>query len=299
MKSLRILFSVMFLMSLATACDDDKKTTKNEICNNQADDDGDGLQDCDDSDCNGNAACAANNVNNTNNLNNINNTNNVNNPETNCVNDQDDDGDGLTDCSDSDCVNDAACQVASCTLETLFFDSPATCDAGFQCSVNDTYAATCQPDAMFAGGDFYGACGANGECPFGSICAGSSQDDLSCMPFCQAETHPGCPESGICMYSLTDSTLNLCALPDNCDPFENTGCTGAGEGCYFLPSEGTSTCVGAGDGAVGDTCQYLNDCTPGLLCNGTCAELCDGTHTCTTGTCNTGYGLPDGKGLCE
>ena len=164
-----------------------------EICDNDTDDDGDGDVDCHDVDCDGDIACFE---------------------AENCENGIDDDGDGATDCDDSDCADAAACQAAGCTLDTLFYDSPATCDVGFQCSVNETYAATCQPDAMFAGGDFYGACGGNGECPFGSICAGSSQLDASCMPFCQAETHPECPAGGSCIYSLSNSTLNLCGSTD-------------------------------------------------------------------------------------
>ena len=55
-----------------------------EICGNNADDDGDGAVDCEDSDC---PAC----------------------PEI-CDNNADDDGDGDTDCEDSDCVEADTCQ---------------------------------------------------------------------------------------------------------------------------------------------------------------------------------------------
>ncbi len=57
-----------------------------EICGNNADDDGDGAVDCEDSDC---PAC----------------------PEI-CDNGEDDDGDGDTDCVDSDCVEADTCQGA-------------------------------------------------------------------------------------------------------------------------------------------------------------------------------------------
>ena len=58
-----------------------------EICGNNADDDGDGAVDCEDSDC---PAC----------------------PEI-CDNGEDDDGDGDTDCEDSDCSEVESCQVES------------------------------------------------------------------------------------------------------------------------------------------------------------------------------------------
>ena len=58
-----------------------------EICGNNADDDGDGAVDCEDSDC---PAC----------------------PEI-CDNGEDDDGDGDTDCDDSDCSEVESCQVES------------------------------------------------------------------------------------------------------------------------------------------------------------------------------------------
>jgi hypothetical protein len=54
-----------------------------------ADDDGDGLIDCDDPDCAADASCATG--------------------ETACVDGRDDDGDGLTDCDDPDCAADASC----------------------------------------------------------------------------------------------------------------------------------------------------------------------------------------------
>jgi hypothetical protein len=58
-------------------------------CEGGADDDGDGLVDCDDPDCAGVPACVV--------------------PE-DCANGVDDDGDGLTDCDDVDCVDHPACQ---------------------------------------------------------------------------------------------------------------------------------------------------------------------------------------------
>ncbi len=63
-----------------------------EDCRNGVDDDGDGLVDCDDPDCAGDASCP---------------------PATeDCTNGVDDDGDGLVDCDDPDCGKDPACGTA-------------------------------------------------------------------------------------------------------------------------------------------------------------------------------------------
>ena len=96
MKKLSILFTVLLLGFLFTACDDDDTNNKNnnnqtEICDNQVDDDGDGLIDCDDTeDCSDATVCQ--------------------NVQEDCTNGIDDDGDGLVDCDDDDCTDDASCQ---------------------------------------------------------------------------------------------------------------------------------------------------------------------------------------------
>ena len=64
-----------------------------EVCDDGADNDGDGAVDCDDSDCAGTAACP------------------VDMPEV-CDDGADNDGDGAVDCDDSDCEGNAACPVA-------------------------------------------------------------------------------------------------------------------------------------------------------------------------------------------
>jgi len=66
-------------------------TTDPEICDDGLDNDGDGDIDCDDADCGDLEACAPN-------------------PEI-CDNDADDDGDSLVDCIDEDCADDPACVI--------------------------------------------------------------------------------------------------------------------------------------------------------------------------------------------
>ncbi|MFH2008418.1 MAG: hypothetical protein ABI333_17665 [bacterium] len=66
-----------------------------ELCDNGLDDDGDGLADCDDPDCAAQPPCLP--------------------PET-CGNGLDDDGDGLVDCADVDCAGTAACVGSDCVV---------------------------------------------------------------------------------------------------------------------------------------------------------------------------------------
>ena len=320
MKSFRILFTVLFVMSFGmSACDDGgKKTTKSEICNNQIDDDGDGRTDCGDTDCADDAACAT-----TQEI--CNNgqdddgdllvdcldtvdcatATNCQATQENCSNLQDDDGDDDIDCNDTDCADDAACQTGTCTLDNIFSDSPQTCDTGYICGVNEQYQPTCLPEANFAGGTFYGACGANNECPKGSGCF--NIDGGMCAPYC-SDTHLDCPVGGACYYGVEGSdVLGLCGPTDDCNPIDGTGCTTAGEGCYYVGVADQGLCSVNGTAATGETCASLDECVPGHICASTaqgapaeCISLCSGTVTCAAGTCSSigQGGLPEGVGVC-
>lgn len=74
-----------------------------EICDNRADDDGDGQADCFDPDCDAHPACAPVD------------------PE-DCTNSVDDDMDGATDCDDGDCAGETTCgSISEPVLECLNF----------------------------------------------------------------------------------------------------------------------------------------------------------------------------------
>ncbi|MBU1222107.1 amidohydrolase family protein [Myxococcota bacterium] len=89
---IRKLFVILGVIGAAAAfgaCDDDDSNNENhEICDNQIDDDGDGLVDCDDPGCAGYTICEGVEI---------------------CNNGYDDDGDGDVDCNDSDCTNSTVC----------------------------------------------------------------------------------------------------------------------------------------------------------------------------------------------
>ena len=70
------------------------------VCDDDVDNDNDGLMDCSDDDCVDDPACEAGDE--------------YGAPDTedDCTDGEDDDGDGLTDCDDEDCVDDPACENA-------------------------------------------------------------------------------------------------------------------------------------------------------------------------------------------
>lgn len=83
---------------ISAACDGTPPPPQ-EICDNGVDDDGDGLVDCDDPDCDSDPNCGT--------------------PAEICDNGVDDDGDGLVDCDDPDCDSDPNCvTTGSCDAPT-------------------------------------------------------------------------------------------------------------------------------------------------------------------------------------
>ncbi len=174
---------------------------------------------------------------------------------------------------------------STCTLDNIFFDSPEVCDTGSFCGVGEGYVASCLPDSAAAGGSFYGACGSNGECPEGSMCAGPSGGESSCAPFC-SESHSTCPDNGTCAYSITDAPqIKVCAASDACDPVLDTGC---GDGHCYVTGPDANMCIDTpGTATEGESCTYVNDCVPGLLCTGTCMAMCNlgNDADCESGTC--------------
>ncbi|MDI7268397.1 MAG: hypothetical protein QME96_10415, partial [Myxococcota bacterium] len=81
-----------------------------EICDNDTDDNGNGLIDCEDSQCRADAACAEA-----------------------CGNAEDDDADALVDCADPDCGDDPACFESACGDSTDNDGDGSTDCADFEC----------------------------------------------------------------------------------------------------------------------------------------------------------------------
>lgn len=104
------------------------------------------------------------------------------------------------------------------------------------------------------------------DCAAGSMCWNVEPDTLvgECVAFCMGnEASPTCGD--LCSHCAisADGVLLLC-LP-TCDPLAQN--CNEGEGCY--PVEETFACapdVSQEDGALGDPCEFINVCDPGLFC---------------------------------
>ncbi|MES2224339.1 MAG: hypothetical protein V4469_05420 [Patescibacteria group bacterium] len=99
-----------------------------EICNNGADDDGNGQTDCADSACASDSTCQTHEI---------------------CNNGADDDGNGQTDCADSACASDSSCNIVV-TMENcsdgIDNDSDGLVDCGDSDCVNDPVCTTIKVD---------------------------------------------------------------------------------------------------------------------------------------------------------
>jgi hypothetical protein len=103
-----------------------------EVCDNGADDDGDGSVDCGDSDCSSSAACPTPP------------------PQEDCYNATDDDSDGAADCSDSDCASLPSCAPPSEDCTNGIDDDG---DGYTDCSDSDCQSSfTCSAECPYGGG---------------------------------------------------------------------------------------------------------------------------------------------------
>lgn len=236
---------------------------------------------------------------NNNDNNQINNTNNqVNNTSNNhqhelCDNGVDDDGDGDADCWDKDCNDTPFC---GCTEKDVFFDSPKRCDHDELCLVDTSvsaYYADCKDAIRAEGGEMYGLCGTNGECPMGATCLHDGYYFAwECVPLC-SQNHDYCPLSrGTCLANFQElpsrDTISYCIEAHPCNPTEPASCANlghTGKGCFAFVREDdanstTTRCMNHGENGLGASCAFWSDCTPGNVCVGDddqkiCLPWCD------------------------
>jgi hypothetical protein len=90
----------------------------------------------------------------------------------------------------------------------------------------------------------------------------------------------GCHDDEVCDQS-DPSVAGTCvtACPDDrigalCDD---------GRVCVELPAG--AACISGGLQDRGQECDAENECVTGAVCEGTCTELCDSRHACSSGTC--------------
>lgn len=237
-----------------------------KTCDDGVDDDEDGFTDCEDQDCNGNAACAC--------------------------------GDGTCDGGEDEDTCPADCAVCD-QIADLLVDRG--CAAGETCTVNGGNIECVTPGPNAA----YDNCQPDSGCAAGTTCVNPPTGGAPiCTPFCDRDGAGTCPGTGLCILTLAtpDGTAGLCIEPDDCDLLTGAGCT-APAACYVASSDGLTICFEAGSVAVGDPCTSQNDCLRGHLCNGNpslCEELCDlDTPACSAGACADVTLSVAGVGLCQ
>ncbi len=124
------------------------------------------------------------------------------------------------------------------------------------------------------------------DCEARAMCWNVDPETLmgTCVAFCTgSEANPIC-ENACESCTITGDGVPINCLPE-CDPLAQD--CGEGQGCY--PTSETFSCVpdaGGADGALGDECEFLNVCDPGLVCGapewvpgcrgaGCCTLLCN------------------------
>jgi hypothetical protein len=173
------------------------------------------------------------------------------------------------------------------------------CPAGFKCMPwandggNEWNATRCTPlaDDPHAPGE---PCTVEGngvsgidDCEAHAMCWYVDPDTSmgECVAMCSgSEANPICEST--CEYCrLTSAGVLLLCFP-YCDPLVQD--CGAGEGCY--PAGDDFACaphVGLKQGAIGDECEFLNVCDPGLAClEGARVPGCEGAVGCCAPFCD-------------
>ena len=125
------------------------------------------------------------------------------------------------------------------------------------------------------------------DCGPRAMCWNVDSDTLmgECVGFCGgSEANPTCTEPCTTCPISGDGVLILC-LPV-CDPLAPT--CDEGEGCY--PTHQTFICIpdaGGDMGGLGEPCEYINVCDPGLFCaNAGTVPDCEGGTGCCAPFCN-------------
>jgi len=250
MKNVLFALSLSLLLPIAS-CDDDGGTVPIEICNNAADDDGDGLFDCDDPDCAGYGPCQTNNTNN---------TNNTSNSDV-CGNDRAEageecDGDDLLGATCQDfgyhsgiltCGGNCRYDVSGCGIFVRCGDGTMDAYFGEQCDGSDLDGATCQDLGYYSG-------------------------TLSCGNDCLFNT-ANCETFGKCGDGARDEDFG-----EECDQDDLGGVSCESIGGYFgtLQCDDAcrldySFCMRCGDGFVQE--EQGEECDQGSFHGATCETL--------------------------
>jgi len=122
-------------------------------------------------------------------------------------------------------------------------------------------------------------------CAEGLIC-----NDGTCRQWCCDGNNADCPLGQFCLGG--PGSVAICREGAACNVIDGSGCD-AGEGCYLAGPD--RDCFTAGTLAEGESCMFIDDCSPGHSClalsetdPSLCRKLCDpamaGADCPTTGT---------------
>jgi hypothetical protein len=96
-------------------------------------------------------------------------------------------------------------------------------------------------------------------------------------------TYVTSPIIASCQINASFTNVGDCSLWDqNCPK---------SQGCYVGSGDGTTICSTSGGAGLGESCSFVNECEPGLICAGqpssNCRPLCNtnGSVTCESGDC--------------
>jgi hypothetical protein len=244
---LLLAFALAAAVLLAAGCGDDGGTPA-ENCTNGVDDDADGATDCDDSDCDGEPACAP--------------------PAEICTNGIDDDGDGATDCIDTQCLGHPACSPLTEDCANLIDDDG---DGATDCADSDcTDDPVCLPTAenctngIDDDDDDATDC-ADSDCtddpvclPTAENCTNGIDDDDDGATDCadgDCATHPDCvPPFEDCNNSVDDDRDGLTDCADTADCAGDPACAAICNDSLdrFEDNDDTATATPAADVAPTD-----------------------------------------------
>ncbi len=181
----------------------------------------------------------------------------------------------------------------------MYYDSPpaSNCEEGTRCVINKDGDTECIQESMFDEDEslYYRPCSNDSllGCPYGSFCV-RTLGNFFCVPYCNLDTHPGCPKPGKCHYARgPESNFDICFIQDDCKPVDGTGCKQKDMACYFsfdLSNDSLITiCTPPGSISAYQQCEMPWDCIPGHVCTGgsgslgdvkRCIPLCDDSHPC-------------------
>jgi len=257
-------------LALVTACTEVVLVEESPaVCVNGADDDGNGLTDCDDPGCEVSGVCESSMA--------------------ACTNGFDDDADGLTDCEEAPCRTNGACDSAPTECAVL---PQSGCRPGMGCYRRGRGATMTELRCRSGGVGRQGAFCSLDEidaltppdahpCAVGFGC-NTATSIGACSAYCMSDAD--CATGGVC-YPLPSTTgfPGLCTTP--CDP-RVAGACASGLDCYSFHERGDTYANGGArwacvdDSLVHGTADVGDSCEDGAAPGTPTAEICRQSAAC-------------------